>query len=305
MKTSKSKRIIRILILGLISIAGVFLLVTQKPAFAQTDTPAPQSPSEEPILENKVSMTSNTLSLLAQIATWVTVVLVFFTFFEMVKQRKATYKPDIVIGKTYIHAYMSDQGLPDIWLNNRIADNEKLDLDNSFHDFCLPVHNLGLGAARDVKFEWYLDLNDFIERVKQISKSTSLSFEMSISDNNWLNFKFSDKFNSSINLNFDLLTEVDFILPVAERKFEPKLRLPYSYVFLVSLYILCQVSRTEQDTLENHEIDIPKLELSIHYKDIGDSKHSKKYIFEFSIIMITYAEFSTGDLLFSADLEQS
>ena len=51
MNTIKSKIIFIILILGLISIAGALLFFTQKPAFAQSDTPEPQSPSENSLVE--------------------------------------------------------------------------------------------------------------------------------------------------------------------------------------------------------------------------------------------------------------
>ena len=83
-----------------------------------------------------------------------------------------------------------------------------------------------------------------------------------------------------------------------------------------------QAAKKQKDAATNKEIqakwekDNPELAAklkiflngkapSINYKDIGDSKHSKKYKFEFSTIMMRYGNISPGEHIFSANLVES
>ena len=225
-------------------------------------------------------MNSNLLSLLTQIATWITVLLVLFTLFEMVKQRKATYKPDIVISNNSVYVYISQSGFPDIWLEERIAKGDIFETSEPNLKFQLPIYNLGLGAARDIEIEWKYDHANFIKAVNQISTYSPKKFNLSMTDYDFLLFEIPGKYRSYINLEGELINKKNFLLPYSMEDKSESISLPQGFMLLVSVYALCDISKCLKERSHFPKFDIPQIDLSIKYNDIGGSTHSKTFKFK-------------------------
>ena len=251
-------------------------------------------------------MLCDLVNLLPELANWITIFLILLTLLEMVKQRRATYKPDIVVFPISRFAYIGDSGFPDIWLDNRVEKIEDEDLTSQRSFFQLPIYNLGLGAARDVECKWSFDLEEFIGNVNEIKNYSPIKFEISIDENNFLFVDFPPKIKSYTNIASDI--NIDFILPSSIEKEETNILFPSTYIRLVQLYTLCEISHSISDGLDFPKFQFPELELSIKFKDIGGSRHSKKFKFNFSIGMMSirkdpknkskFVNYSLGDFVF-------
>ncbi len=251
-------------------------------------------------------MSITNIELLAQIATWVTAFLVLLTLLEMIRQRKSTYKPDVVISRAPIYAYLGKVGLPSLWFSHKLTDEEIETVSSVREGYSIPVHNLGLGAARDVQFSWSYDIEEFIHQIDLISKYNPVRIEISILDENYLKIEVYERMHSGTDINSDLEKSVDFILPASIESEGFKLFVPSSYIMLVSIYLLNLVYREKKDESFNINIlniDLPSLELKVLYRDIGGSRHSKKFQLNLSYFFLRIGDLLDGDLLFSAFLE--
>jgi hypothetical protein len=248
------------------------------------------------------------IEVLPHIATWVTVVLVIFTLIEMAKQRKSTYKPDIVVSKSFIYAYLGHSKLPNRWLDHKPEDNE-IDIDEvSYKGYFMRAHNLGLGAARDVEFVWNFDRNKIIQKIESISQTYPDQIRISLNERGFLEIDIDKSIGMWINLKRDLEHSTDYILPASIDNAGYKLRFPSTYSDLVSILLMVESHRIRNS--ENGEkgeifaIEFPSLDLKIEYRDIGGSKHSKNLEFSFSISQMALGDLLVGDCMFAASLEQ-
>ena len=259
-------------------------------------------------------MNSDCLSLLTQIATWITVLLVFLTLIEMTKQRKATYKPDIVISNHTIYAYISKLGFPDIWLDKRIDEENGLETFEDQLSFQIPIHNLGLGPARDIEFRWEYDSNTFIKMVDQLKSYSPVEFNLLITEPNMLHFEIPDIYQSYINLEAELVSNKLFVLPYSMESVSDKISLPPSYMRLVSIYSLCEIFRSLSNQSRFPHLQIPQIELFVKYNDIGGSSYSKT--FKFNLLLgevrfykqsgdkLEFKDYSMGNFVFFAYLNK-
>ena len=155
-------------------------------------------------------MDSEKLNLLAQVANWITTLLVIFTLLEMIRQRKATYKPEVVIGRSNIEAYIGSSDVPNLWFNKALSDEELVDVD-SLSSICrVPFYNLGLGSARDLQFVWKFDYEELVERISQLSEYCPFEVEISREKDYLLHIDFPDRYHLCINMKNDLEMSKDF-----------------------------------------------------------------------------------------------
>lgn len=245
------------------------------------------------------------LSLLAQVATWFTVLLVLFTFFEMIRQRKSTYRPDIVVSRSMVYGHFNESLLPDIWMSKDIEPG-KLETDFAqSRRYRLRAHNLGLGAAREVDFKWSMDLKKIVNAIYDREAASEESTDISLDENEILRFELGSTLNMWINTKVDLIHSADYILPASVESSGHELPLPLSYIELMS-YQMMQEARGRRNKDDDSSKPMPAfqpLSLKVRYRDIGGSKHSKEFQIQPSIIYIKYGEMVAGDQMFSALLE--
>ena len=89
-----------------------------------------------------------------------------------------------------------------------------------------------------------------------------------------------------VNLNLDLKSSIDYILPASIENIGTKTRIPFSYKQLVSQYIQL-LSKNEKNLIDKTILSSYPLKLKITYQDIAGNNFVK--LFQFSIDIVSYA----------------
>ena len=110
--------------------------------------------------------------------TFLTLLVIYFTLFELKNQRESIYKPDLILSSSksfYMYREKNNRKyFPSIWVNQRIDVNDKKLRNNLINDpkrnmISIPLYNIGMGAAKNVKINWEYDKSLFKEiRFKNI-----------------------------------------------------------------------------------------------------------------------------------------
>ena len=109
---------------------------------------------------------------------------------------------------------------------------------------------------------------------------------LEISDSNWLMCKGKDNLDRLFNLNIDLKEHHDYVLPSSVEKSGIKVRVPVTYIYMVSLYFRLSgksESRSAFDMLEEYP-----LKLSMSYYDIYGSKLFSSYEFRVNVYAVFF-----------------
>ena len=216
------------------------------------------------------------VSLLGQIATWITVLLVFLALLESERQRKTTYKPEVVIKKIDFTGY--GYNLDGIivsykWING-FQENISDGLDQIELRPLLKIYNLGFGSAKNIVLHWEYKADNSVRFIQEklIEKSIPIAIHLEKQ-------KVIVTIGGAVDSGFaeDLYPEkqYEYILPVSVESDGLSVNLPMSYQVIVSLlYLIYQHNPLEhQDKMQ-----IPDLGLKIDYKDLANKTYSKKFV---------------------------
>src|SRR5687768_4300953 len=104
------------------------------------------------------------LTIIGQIATWVTIALVYFTLREMRNQRRAAQKPELIIPKVPIYGYAVDNEIfiASKW-SNRELKNDSIVVEERPQAI---IYNIGAGAAKEINIKWDFDLSGAIKSIQ-------------------------------------------------------------------------------------------------------------------------------------------
>jgi hypothetical protein len=135
-------------------------------------------------MQNNLDVINLIVSIIGQIGTWITIILVFLTLREMGKQRRESYKPVIVIprfglqaeGKAESEVIIFDDlhrgGIFDE--TQQAYKGEEFAKGGNFGKWDhVVLYNLGAGAAKEISVEWKLEF-DVFEAVDSIKGLDSL-----------------------------------------------------------------------------------------------------------------------------------
>ena len=116
------------------------------------------------------------ISLVTSIAACLSAVAAFVVVRQNYKQRTASYRPDFVLVRTPIQSkiFETPDGIP-YWSNDGTNDaaNKR---------FSIPLVNVGLGAAREIKVVWNFPIHEFVSSVNRLAQAslTPVYFEYEI-----------------------------------------------------------------------------------------------------------------------------
>jgi hypothetical protein len=148
--------------------------------------------------------------------------------------------------------------------------------------FSLPIYNIGLGTAKNIKIKW--DFNeDFLQQTVLLDKDNDFFLENSIKQNGDKTLEIKGgQFNSLIRLNADLIQEIDFILPYkSDNDASAVLQIPYSIDKLFGIYVELCVKHKKLDELlkQNFSFDVD-------FKDVHNKKYTKRFNVKYNITYI-------------------
>ena len=249
------------------------------------------------------------LVIIGHVATWTTVYIVFLTLKEMSIQRKASYKPELIVTKKHVFGYYTQFGelmLPTKWSENKLEQKELLSEDIDI-DYNLTIFNIGMGTAIDIELKWDFNISGTIKFIKDYCYKYSLPVIVDIDENNFLNFKIK-KFRCSINLKNDLKYTYDYLLPTSVSSKGLEIPIPYSirilismWVYLINLELEKEKNFLKKENLLSDEWPLPSL--SLNYRDIGKVEHKKRIVSKISVFSIASGNFEKGDEGFSGQIK--
>ncbi len=234
------------------------------------------------------------IGIVGQIATWVTVLLVFLTLREMEKQRKASQKPEIIVPNASIFGYADDHD--EIYVATRWS-NEKLK--NEYVVGKLPkiiFYNIGSGAAKSIKIKWDFNLQDTVKKIQDYCYKNSLPIIVNSENGKFL---IVDLKHNSSGINIEAISNIEqpYLMPASVTTSGLEIELPLTFLSLSSILVFLNMHRhrtkheSEKNSLfgaSDDHFEMPELNLEIEYFDIGGYKYKKKLDVKFDVFVMQY-----------------
>jgi hypothetical protein len=214
---------------------------------------------------------SELLTLASSTAAMCAAIISFFTLFELLKQRKASYKPDLCILKRYF--YVKANGTLSEWY---LTDSSQP------HTASVQLVNIGVGAAKNINANWTFDLDSFIEEINKLSQKSHQNFYIK-NEGDLLLIETYNKLSTTVNAKMNDF-QFEYLLASAQDPQGSTLNLPPSYSYLLPIYVRLHM----QLELNIIDIEIPTLELNLSYSDIGKNQHISKHNVKCNFQMILH-----------------
>lgn len=223
---------------------------------------------------NKASLI---VSAVASLATLVTMVLVAFTLLEMAKQRKTTYRPDIVLTTSgyFIYAEHQDHALSDLHFSNEEVDDNTVQIERRLNDVYLDGFNIGLGAAKLVDVAWEFQVDHLVQKLNE-DVASGFQFVFNHNDvftDGYLSYTLPKGISGIMVLKHDMHRTYDHLLPIHVKAEPTKIRMPFTYLLITA----ARLYSTMVDKTEWEAEAFPVLRVKITYADIGNNMHKKSF----------------------------
>ena len=242
-------------------------------------------------------MDANSFSIVANMATLLTALATLFAVLEMRRQRKSSFRPDLVVVNESIvaekHPTISFPA-PIRWHEPEVIYSGAVSVTTIAPirlDYSVRVYNLGTGPAKDLIFEWSFDLSKLVEAVNSLSQRLFAGQFIELTSANWLKFTSKSDGSNEINLDGDLKREEDFLLPSSIIHSPCLVRLPSSYINLISSYVQLS-AKSGMDGIPNFQI--PPLCLKMTFRDMDGSSVHRKFSFGFELIAVSVGNYPIG-----------
>jgi hypothetical protein len=224
------------------------------------------------------------ISLAASVGACLAAIATFLTVWQIAKQRRASYRPELVLGGGEFEAAAGehDFGLPQSWRHpapKPMGDSVVI-YSSGPVTFGLPLANVGLGAARNVSISWAFDIEHAAASVDAVAQQAEyqefLTFNRGVL-----------KMRSPIVASFwdnQKIEAIDYVLPASISGSELSLRLPNAYVLLVAAAVSLNFSSKIRELGGRPELlEPPPLSAVLTFDDIGGGKHQAAFDLDVSI----------------------
>lgn len=219
------------------------------------------------------------IQLVGQFLTLSVVVLTLLMLVEMRIQRRNAYRPDLRVKRANIHGYSRQRdgviAMPRAWFRTALDEPYAEEVEGQ-HRYSVSLHNLGVGAARDIVARWRFDLKTAVETVARQSKAFGLAMELCADDpaQGWLRVECGGV-PELIDSNWDSKQEFDFLMPASIDPDGEEIALPPFIQFLIS--VLVHIDSVYFFRRESTEVQGFPLGLSVSYKDMGGAEHEGEF----------------------------
>lgn len=236
--------------------------------------------------------TADWINIFIACVTLLTAIIALLTINEMRTQRVHSYFPDLNMADFSFYVYRGDynQQTESVFLytfKDRKEENSSI---SGFNELKIGINNIGFGVAKNVKWNWYFDIED---AKKIICRDNDVKWEE--------NGDFIAIDSVPLNVSWALDIEEDnrggsfnFILPYVNENRETEIVIPDYFISLYWLYMVNQI-RTENH-LEIIKHDFPQLELMVKYTDIQSNELSKTFLIEIKFDMIASSREDSNEL---------
>ena len=221
------------------------------------------------------------ISLVTSIAACLSAIAAFVVVHQNYKQRTASYRPDLILVERILRLQPFEQtgGMP-----------QPLDEDGE-SQVSVPIVNVGLGAARDLKVSWRFPIDQVVSSINLLAQQSLASAYYEHKNG----FLFMES-KTSWAVRWGREEEIGYVLPASIPEAPPKkLPLPIAYVALVSAHyhFALQAHRSDKsDGPQSIDVpDLPRLRCQIDYGDIGGLAHRLDLMISVTPIVISKDQF--------------
>jgi hypothetical protein len=216
------------------------------------------------------------ISLTASIGACLAAIATFLTVWQIAKQRRASYRPELVLGSGDFEAKanMHHSGLPNDWRHPEPELVGVTTVSIAPNVFRLPLANIGLGAARNISISWEFAIEDAVANVSKFAKEAGfdefLTFEHGA-------LKMKSPAVGSVWINQKDET-IDYVLPASIPGAVVALGLPNAYMLFVSAAVSLNYSRKTKNLDWKLELlEPPPLSVALSFEDIAGEKHAASF----------------------------
>ena len=229
------------------------------------------------------------ISMGASVGTFLAAVATFLTVWQISKQRRASYRPEIVIPRGWVVTLpdKEDDGLSPLLRWKETDDNSESESSVVAWPYHLRLVNIGMGSATHVSGVWDFPMEKFVEGIRERSRrlESSLAIEykkgaVSITKPDFTSFWFNQR-------NFHL----DYVLPASVEKEPLKIVVPSAYILSVSAYMSLFLRGAAGPIDDKAAPNVPPLKIVLNFDDIAGEKHKTSYDVEFEWYAFTAYEF--------------
>jgi hypothetical protein len=218
------------------------------------------------------------VALFASVGACASAVATCLTVREMAKQRTTSFRPELVISRVSITGSQQEgKGLPTEW--------EALSRDaagtTTRGPATLAVSNVGLGAAKDLRFVSSFDVADAVETLNQLATQGSVSAEMRIDEIGALCFEAREIGMEAMWV--DQQNEAsDYLLPAFSHSDSFHLQIPRTYILAVAAFVYVWAL-----SVPHHGFGkLPPLVVAVAYADIAGVQHNERFVIESNLQMV-------------------
>lgn len=207
---------------------------------------------------------SEWISVGSSVGTLVAALVALVSLFELKRQRKSSYKPDIAVLSSHfvIEHNNTSRNLPCFW-------SDPTQEGSGFRT--LRIVNVGLGVAKDLKVSWNLDVNKLFGQVAKSYPKDIPTEKKLVLDGEEVFIKL-DNLSILLPLTLSPENEPAYLVPSSVSTEGHLINIPSSYEALISVWVSnMETQRTDWDFS-----DIEPLELRLSFSDLGTKIHTQK-----------------------------
>jgi hypothetical protein len=219
-------------------------------------------------IDQIISLTASVGACLAAVAT-------FLTVWQIAKQRRATYSPEIIVMRANVLS-TGDLKNPDLksLLNwKRSDDEEDTRTDFMGRNYPLFLVNIGMGSATNVLATWDFPLEAFVAYVRELENAHGYPLDIEYSNGT---VRVSRQQDIASFWNSQRVKHFDYILATSVKSEPTEISLPHSYILAVSICADVFVRNYDESGPK-----VPPLKLSLKFYDIAGKKHRMSYNIHF------------------------
>ena len=246
--------------------------------------------------------TDQIINIAGQTATWLTLVLVFFTLREMNTQRRHSYKPELLPLQDPLLVFWkttANSPFPSHWSSapQTLAQVKSQAVSHP----AVRVVNLGVGAASAVTATWQLQIDKLLGEIKDYCDTHSIPVFVDVNQRGWLNIQAPGGTGSSTNN--DLVHDHDYLLPAPTSPDGWALPFPFALRHLTSLLIYLFASAADPNQVPESFIGAPPFTLNLSYRDLGGKIYTKTFSGKLRVYMISGSVTDEGSEAFAGHWE--
>jgi hypothetical protein len=222
------------------------------------------------------------IALAASIGACLAAIATFLTVGQMAMQRTASFHPELVVSRILFEGRaIFAGGLPTHWVAIDNADPNKSNNEESKFFFSVPLSNIGLGAAKNLKVVWEFPIEEFAVKIEGLARQTSVSANISFKNGMFSIESETLGTGTSIWKN-QRVEHIDYVLPAAVQREATRLRLPHAYVMATSAFLYFSfIAKSKQIS------ELPPLKVTLDYQDIADSTYHASFDIQMHVEMLS------------------